>query len=115
MNDISFVPIAVLGLVVYTLTNLLKYLRNQEWSSVVTLLAAWLVGFLAVWLVGATTWGQAITVGGSQTLNALSFVEKLLVGLVVTSVGSFAYDLKRSFDGSDSAVTPPLVPPKAGG
>lgn len=110
MTDIEFVPILVLGLVVYTLTNFVKYVRNREWSAVVTLVAAWVVGVLAVWLVGATSWAETITVGGTETLNTLSFPEKLLVGLVVTSIGSFGYDLKRSFDNTDSAATPPLVP-----
>lgn len=112
MNDISFVPILVLGLVVYTLTNLVKYLRAMDWNGVVTLVSGWVVGTLAVWLVGATVWGSTITVGGSQTLNALSVAEKLLVGLVVVSAGSAFYDLKKSFDNTDSASTPRLVPPK---
>lgn len=73
-----------------------------------------MIGFLAVWLVGATTWGSSITVGGTQTLDTLSFVEKLLVGLVVVSTGSAFYDLKRSFDNTDSAATPPIVGPPKG-
>lgn len=111
MTDIEFVPILVLGLVVYTLTNLLKYLRARDWSAVVTLLGAWLIGIAAVWIVGATDWAQTITVGGLKTLDALSWAEKVLVGLVVMSTGSVVYDLKRSFDNSDSAATPPLVGP----
>lgn len=112
VTDIEFVPILVLGLVVYTLTNLLKYLRARDWNGVVTLLGAWVIGIIAVWLVGATDWAQTVTVGGLKTLDKLSWAEKVLVGLVVTSVGSVVYDLKKSFDNTDTAATPMLVPPK---
>jgi hypothetical protein len=110
MTDINFVPILVLGLVVYTLTNLLKYLRAGDWNGVVTLLGGWLVGLAAVWLVGATDWGATITVGGTKTLDMLSVAEKVLAGLVVVSAASTVYDLKKSFDNTDSAQTPSLVP-----
>jgi formate hydrogenlyase subunit 3/multisubunit Na+/H+ antiporter MnhD subunit len=114
MTDIQFVPIFVLALVVYTLMNLLKYLRARDWNAVITLVGGWVVGFLAVWLVGATTWGSTVTVGGTKTLDQLSFPEILLVGLVVVSVGSAVYDLKKSFDNTDSAATPTLLPPPKG-
>jgi hypothetical protein len=103
MTDIEFVPILVLGLVVYTLTNLLKYLRARDWNGVLTLLGAWVVGFLAVWLVGSTDWGATISVA-----------EKVLAGLVVASAAATTADLKKAFDGTDTATKPPLVPPKAG-
>lgn len=109
MSDIEFVPILVIGLVIYTLTNLLKYLRARDWNGVVTLLAGWLIGFLAVWLVGATDWGTAITVGGTKTLNMLSWAEKVLVGLVVVSTASTVFDIKKGLDNSDSAATPTLL------
>jgi len=112
MSDIQFVPILVLGLVVYTLTNLVKYARNGDWNGVVTLLAGWVIGIIAVWLVGATDWGSSITVGGTKTLDLLSWAEKVLAGLVVVSTGSAFYDLKKSFDNTDSAHTPVLLPPK---
>jgi hypothetical protein len=114
MTDIEFVPILVLGLVVYTLTNLLKYLRARDWNGVLTLLGAWVVGFLAVWLVGSTDWGATITVGGTKTLDMLSVAEKVLAGLVVASAAATTADLKKAFDGTDTATKPPLVPPKAG-
>lgn len=112
MTDIQFVPILVLALVVYTLMNLLKYLRARDWNAAVTLVVGWIIGFLAVWLVGATSWASTVTVGGTKTLDQLSFPEILLVGLVVVSVGSTVYDLKKSFDNTDSAATPTLLPPK---
>jgi hypothetical protein len=113
MTDIEFVPILVLGLVIYTLMNLVKYLRARDWNGIITLLTGWLVGFLAVWLFGSTDWGQTLTVGGTKTLDLLSIGEKVIVGLVVVSAGSVLFDFKKSFDNSDSASTPPLVgPPK---
>ena len=112
MSDIQFVPVLVLGLVVYTLTNLVKYVRARDWNGVVTLLAGWVVGIIAVWLVGATDWGSSITLGGTKTLDALTWAEKILAGLVVVSAGSSFYDLKKSFDNTDSAQTPQLIPPK---
>jgi len=107
--NIEFIPIVALGLVVYTLTNFVKYVRNREWSSAVTLVLAWVVGVAAVWLFGATAWGAQVNVG-EKSLDLLSFADKLVVGLVVMSAGSTLYDLKRSFDSSDSAATPALIP-----
>jgi hypothetical protein len=108
--SIDLVPIVALGLVVYALTNFAKFLTNRDWKSAVTLIVAWVIGVLAVWLLGATIWGAQINVG-DQTLDLLSFWDKVVAGLVVASSASFGYDLKRSFDGSDSAATPPMVPP----
>jgi len=110
MTGINFAPLVALGLVIYTLTNLYKYLTNRNWNAALTLVVGWATGVAAVWLVGATSWAHTISVGGSQTLDHLSFVEKLLVGLVVVSASSTIFDFKKAFDGTDSAVHPPLVP-----
>jgi hypothetical protein len=109
MTDLEFVPILALGLVVYTLTNLVKYARARDWNGVLTLLAGWAIGVLAVWLVGATDWGATITVGGTKTLDLLGWAEKILVGLVVVSAASTVADLRKSFDNSDTATKPHLV------
>jgi hypothetical protein len=114
MTDIEFVPILVLALVVYTLLNLVKYLRASDWNAVITLVAGWVIGSLAVFLVGESSWGSTVTVGGTQTLDQLSFIDTLLVGLVVVSVGSAVYDLKKSFDNTDTAAVPTLLPPPKG-
>lgn len=113
MTDLEFVPILALGLVVYTLTNLVKYAKARDWNGVLTLLAGWVVGIIAVWLVGATDWGATITVGGTKTLDLLGWAEKILVGLVVVSAASTVADLRKSFDNSDTATKPPLVGPAA--
>jgi hypothetical protein len=107
--NIEFVPVVALALVVYTFTNFVKYVRNRDWSSAATLVLAWVVGVAAVWLFGATAWGNQVNVG-EKSLDLLSFPDKLVVGLVVMSAGSTIYDLKRSFDRSDSAATPALIP-----
>jgi hypothetical protein len=111
MTDLEFVPILALGLVVYTLTNLVKYAKVRDWNGVLTLLAGWAIGVLAVWLVGATDWGATITVGGTKTLDLLGWAEKVLVGLVVVSAASTVADLRKSFDNSDTATKPHLVDP----
>jgi hypothetical protein len=82
----------------------------MNWNGVVTILSGWIIGVIAVWLVGETNWGDTITVGGDLPLSALSFAEMLLVGLVIVSAGSAIFDFKKSFDNSDSAETPKLVP-----
>jgi hypothetical protein len=106
--DISFVPIVALGLVVYTLLNAIKFLLNRQWNALLTLVLGWIAGVAAVWLFGATAWGPVVTIG-EKSLDALSFADKMVVGLVVVSTGSALYDLKRAFDGTDSAATPPLT------
>ena len=110
MTDIEFVPILVLGLLVYTLTNLARVPAQP--GVVVGRHTRRRLGDRDPRSVAGRRDGVGcmITVGGTKTLDGLSFPETLLVGSVVTAAGSVVYDLKRSFDGSDSAATPPLLP-----
>lgn len=107
---IEFVPLVALGLVVYAFVNLVKQLRARNWNAVLTLVSAWVIGFVAVWLFAETRWGDTIVVG-DVALGALNVGELVIVGLVVMAAGSFGYDFKAAVDNTDTAKTPPLVPP----
>lgn len=108
---LDFVPlVALLGLV-YAGINFLKYLTNKQWNAVITQLIVWVVGVLFAWLFGESDFGGAITVGDTgQTLATLNFASLVLVGMVVGSAATVAYDVKSAIDRNDSAVTPKLIP-----
>lgn len=103
----DFAPMVALGIVALTLTNLVKYLRAKNWNGVITLVAAWIVGFGTLWLFGATAWAHGVTINGS-TLDKLALLDKVVAGLVVGSIGSFGFDLQKALDSSQTAATPSL-------
>jgi hypothetical protein len=102
----------ILGAFVLKLVDFIKYLRNSDWNGVVSLLITWVVGLVAVQVFIATQWGDEIRVG-AHTLGELDGTSKLVLGLVIPSLASLLYDVKKAVDNTDSAATPPLVKPPA--
>ncbi len=107
------VPLVALGTVVFNLVNVLKYASGRQWNSVVTQLIAWAAGVAGIFLVGATEFASGIMVG-DVSLEGLDTPSKFFLGLVATSLLSTFNELKKALDRSDSASTPPLLPPKQG-
>lgn len=107
------VPLVALGTVVFNFVNVLKFASGKQWNSVITQLIAWAAGIAGIFLVGATQFALGIMVG-DVSLDSLDTPSKFFLGLVATSLLSTFNELKKALDRSDSAVTPPLLPPKQG-
>lgn len=91
------------------LMSFFKYLSAKKWREVVTQLIVWGAGLAAVWIFGMSKFTRGITVGdGGITIGSLDAGAKIILGLTIASVGSFAYDFKKALDGTDSAGEPPL-------
>lgn len=104
----EFVPLVLLGALVYKFVDFLKYLRVGDWNAAGTQAIAWVAGIVAVILFAATDFGKSIDVGG-QALSDLNFASTLVIGLSATSLFSTVYDLKSAVDRTDSGKTPALV------
>lgn len=105
----EFVPMVVLGALVWKFVDFLKALTNKDWNSVVTQSVAWIAGIAAVVLFAHSAFGAAIPVWSGMTLASMGGVEQAIVGLSATSLMSVGYDFKKGLDNSDSAKQPPLT------
>lgn len=91
------------------LVSFFKYLSAKKWREVITQAIVWGSGLAAVWIFSLSKFTKSITIGdGGVTIGHLDTGAKILLGLTIASVGSFAYDFKKALDGSDSAGEPPL-------
>jgi hypothetical protein len=100
-------PLVLLAALVYKFTSFLKALRNQDWNAALTQLVVWAGGVIAVLLFAQTEWAESVAVGASS-LADLEFWSQFVLGLEAASLTSAFYDLRKGFDGSDSAREPAL-------
>lgn len=106
MDD--FLPVAAMSALVISVINFLKYLRAKDWNGVWTTLTVWIAGVVAVFLVGESDFKSAFDFG-DVSLADMNAASKLFVGLSISAFGSFAVEIKKALDGSDSAQKPDLL------
>ena len=95
---------------IWKLMDLIKYVKAKDVNGAVTLLLTYVLAVAAVLLFAEAELAQTWEVPGVDVaLSTLDFASKLIVGLVLASSASVAFDLKKAIDRSDSAVTPSLV------
>ncbi len=104
----EFVPLVVLGALVYKFTDFLKYLKAGDWNAVGTQAVVWAAGIAAVALFAHSGFAADIPVFGDMTLATTAFAEQIIIGLSASSLFSTVYDAKKAVDGTDSAKTPSL-------
>jgi hypothetical protein len=104
----EFIPLVVLGALVYKFTDFLKYLRAGDWNAVATQAIVWTAGIAAVALFAHSAFAGDIPVFGDITLATTAFAEQAIIGLSASSLFSAAYDAKKALDSTDSAKTPSL-------
>ena len=108
----------VLGALIYKITDVVKYIRalfgheqktrEDGKNGLVSLLISAVAGVVTVFIFRETQWASEITVG-QRSLSDLSSFSMVIFGLVVTSLASTLYDLKKAVDNSDSAATPRVI------
>lgn len=101
----AIVPIVLLGTLVFTAVNFLKFLAARAWRPAVTQALAWGCGVAAVFVMGATAFASGIMIG-SQSLDALPGWSKVLVGVLAASMISALNEVKKAIDRRDSARMP---------
>jgi hypothetical protein len=102
-------PIVLLGTLVFTFVNFLRFLVGRDWSSVLTQLIAWGAGVAAVFLVKETPFAHGVTIA-NMPMDKMGFWSSLVVGLMATSLLSTVNEVKKALDANDSAKVPSLIP-----
>jgi hypothetical protein len=105
----EFVPAIAMAALILKLIDFLRYLRAADVNGICTQLAVWVAGVVVVLLVAQTDWADGIAVG-DQNLHTLSFWSLVFFGLSVGSGASFAKDISKAVDNTNSAAIPTLVP-----
>ena len=105
--------LAALSALAVKIVSALKYLTARDINAFVTQVIAWVVGIGVIALAAQADLAAGIDIGG-VLLQDLDFASQVFVGLGLASAASFAFDVKKALDGSDSAKEPSLggVPPQ---
>lgn len=103
----DFVPLIALSLLVFKMVDFVRYLRAGDVNGWLTQLVAWTAGVAAVLLYAKSGFGVVI---GDFNLAHLNIWGQIVIGLNIGSVGSAFNDARKTFDNSNSAAVPVLVP-----
>lgn len=107
--DVPVAGTVLLAALVWTFVDLLRHLRNGEWSPVLTQLIAWASGIAAVTLLAHTDFASTTKVAGI-VLDKTSGPTLIFLGMQAASLAGSVVNVKQALDGSDSNAKPPLVP-----
>ncbi len=86
-----------------------KAARRDAQNGLITLGLGAAVGIGVVMLMAHTLWSNEIKIG-AVTLQGLSAVEQVVLGLVITSLAAVLFDVKKAIDGTDTASAPKVLP-----
>lgn len=89
-------------------TSVLKYLSAGQVREAITQVVPWLAGVIMVAVAAHANVSQDLVVFGEMALRQLNGWSQVLAGVALGSTGSFAYDLKKALDNTDTASEPPL-------
>lgn len=110
MNTLAQVALLTgLALAVNKTVTVLKAF-GKNWNTVATQALVWVLGTLAILLAAhAKVTTDALVPGTPWTFGALDGSSIVLLGWVLGSSGSFAFDIKKAIDNGDTAVEPKLL------
>lgn len=109
MDLSGFTPLIAFGLAVYTIMNVIKYLRAMKWWAATTPLLAWVVAFLVLLLARESSWADNIKVGdGTIGLSRMNIADVILVAIYVASVAGFLDKYIAAKDNTQTAAVPSL-------
>lgn len=101
------VLVGLVSALVKKVTDLVKYAKAGDWSSVVTQGIAWAVGIGSAFLLAAQNITEHITIQGASLAHANGAALTLL-GLAIGSGGSVLQDILKAIDNTQSAEVPKL-------
>lgn len=111
MDALTLAALAALAVKVMTVVKSIGKDNNKA----ITQTATWVVGIGVVALGAHSGVTSDIVVFGAHRLGDLDFGSTVLAGMSLSSVGSFAYDVKSAVDNTDSAAEPALLPAPGAG
>lgn len=106
----SVIMFAGLAFAINKTVSVIKALFARDANTVVTQAVVWVVGFVGLLLASkaAVTEGFALP-GFTEPLGSLDVASVGLLAWILGATGSFAYDLRKAIDNTDSAVEPRLL------
>lgn len=106
----AVVVFAGLAFAINKTVSVIKALVNRDMNTVVTQAVVWLVGFAGLSLAAHANVTEAYALPGfTEPLRDLDWSSLALLAWILGATGSFAFDLKKAIDGSDSAAEPSLM------
>lgn len=102
--------LAGIALAVNKTVSVIKSVANKDKNGAVTQLLVWVVGIGAVVLSAhAALTSNMVIPGLGVALGSLDTPSHVLLGWILGSSGSFAFDVKKAIDNGDTAAEPPLL------
>lgn len=106
----SALALAILGTLGWKLVDFTKFLTNRNWNASLTQLYAWGIGIILVVLAAGADVLEGLALPGMTVpVGEMDFGSLLIVGMSMSSLMGVGFDFKKAFDGSDTAITPPLT------
>lgn len=91
--------------------SVIKSIVNKDKNGAVTQVVVWVIGTLAIILASHAQLTEHLVIPGlTVELGSLDWPSQVLLGWIAGSTGSFAFDFKKAFDGTDTAAEPSLLP-----
>lgn len=90
------------------IVSFLKFIRAGWTDDAFTQVVTWMVGVVLVFLAAEANLIQNFELYGISLAEA-NVASKILIGMSLLSLGSFAYDVKKARDNSDTAREPNLL------
>lgn len=109
-NTIETIGLASLIALGMKFVSFLKYLKAKDWNGVFTLLIVWVAGIAVVFLAAAADVTKTLAIAGF-VLGDINNASRLLLGMMLLSLGAVVNDFKKALDKTDSAAEPALLPP----
>lgn len=104
--------IAILAALAFAVNKTVSVIKafGKDNNTVVTQVLVWVIGTGALFLAGQAEFTAGLVIPGlGVTLGSLNAASIVMAGWVLGSSGSFAFDIKKAIDSSDSAVEPHLL------
>ena len=96
--------LAGLAFAVNKTVTVIKAAINKDWNTTVTQVVVWLVGTAAIFLASrASITAELLVPGLAEPLGTLDGSSIVLLGFILGSTGSFAFDIRKAIDNTDSA------------
>jgi hypothetical protein len=106
----AITPILLIGLAGKALLDLILYFRGKDWSSVITIAGAWLIGILLVWLFGESTLGAGTTIPGfALTFGEMNAADIVFVGFLMSGLANGVTEFFKSRDNTRSTAKPDIL------
>lgn len=108
-TGVSIAALVLLATFISKLIDFFKYVRAGDTNAITTQAVTWGAGVLGIFLFAQTDFAAGVELGGVTVANA-GWATLTFAGLMSTSLLSKVYDFQKSFDNTQTAATPSLIP-----